>query len=129
MTSISLLYDTSPNTEETIGSSKDRKSANDQLKVKLWPLMAFAARKVNCTGAYRLWVLAKALDIHGSGVIKAENLREWAIAIGNPFGFVLDKANPTVTIGVVSAFQRDFESRPGERIYKAARRQNEKVSA
>ena len=43
---------------------------------------------------------------------------EWAIAIGNPFGFVLDKSKPTVTIGVVSAVQRDFESRPGERVYK-----------
>ncbi|UCE18083.1 MAG: trypsin-like peptidase domain-containing protein [Gemmatimonadota bacterium] len=43
---------------------------------------------------------------------------EWAIAIGNPFGFVLDKSKPTVTIGVVSAFHRDFESHPGERVYK-----------
>ena len=43
---------------------------------------------------------------------------EWAIAIGNPFGFVLDKSKPTVTIGVISAFHRDFESHPGERVYK-----------
>jgi len=43
---------------------------------------------------------------------------EWAIAIGNPFGFVLDKSKPTVTIGVISAFHRDFESRLQERIYK-----------
>jgi len=43
---------------------------------------------------------------------------EWAIAIGNPFGFVLDKSKPTVTVGVISALKRDFESRQGERIYK-----------
>lgn len=43
---------------------------------------------------------------------------EWAIAIGNPFGFVLDKSHPTVTVGVISAVDRDFESRPGERMYK-----------
>ena len=43
---------------------------------------------------------------------------EWAIAIGNPFGFVLDKSKPTVTVGVISAIDRDFESDPRERIYK-----------
>lgn len=43
---------------------------------------------------------------------------EWAIAIGNPFGFVLDKSNPTATVGVISAINRDFESSPGERMYK-----------
>lgn len=43
---------------------------------------------------------------------------EWAIAIGNPFGFVLDKSKPTVTVGVISAVGRDFESVPGDRVYK-----------
>jgi len=43
---------------------------------------------------------------------------EWAIAIGNPFGFVLDKSKPTVTVGVISASNRDFESSLGERLYK-----------
>ncbi|MFQ6091806.1 MAG: S1C family serine protease [bacterium] len=43
---------------------------------------------------------------------------EWAIAIGNPFGFVLDKSKPTVTVGVISAVDRDFESNRGGRIYK-----------
>jgi serine protease Do len=33
---------------------------------------------------------------------------EWAIAIGNPFGFVLGNAEPTVTAGVVSAVGRNL---------------------
>jgi serine protease Do len=34
---------------------------------------------------------------------------EWAIAIGNPFGFLLDDPQPTVTAGVVSATRRDIK--------------------
>ena len=35
---------------------------------------------------------------------------EWAIAIGNPFGFLLTDTQPTVTAGVVSAMHRDVKS-------------------
>ena len=35
---------------------------------------------------------------------------EWAIAIGNPFGFLLSDTQPTVTAGVVSAMHRDVKS-------------------
>ena len=35
---------------------------------------------------------------------------EWAIAIGNPFGYLLNDAQPTVTAGVVSATRRDIRS-------------------
>ncbi|HYQ90116.1 MAG TPA: trypsin-like peptidase domain-containing protein [Candidatus Binatia bacterium] len=44
---------------------------------------------------------------------------EWAIAIGNPFGFLLNDTQPTVTAGVVSATRRDIKSgTAGEGIYK-----------
>jgi serine protease Do len=36
---------------------------------------------------------------------------EWAIAIGNPFGYLLTDNQPTVTAGVVSAMHRDVEVR------------------
>ena len=35
---------------------------------------------------------------------------EWAIAIGNPFGFLLNDTQPTVTAGVISAMRRDIKS-------------------
>ncbi|OQX91671.1 MAG: hypothetical protein B6D58_06965 [candidate division Zixibacteria bacterium 4484_95] len=38
---------------------------------------------------------------------------EWAIAIGNPFGYLLDDTKPTVTVGVISAVNRDIK--PGAR--------------
>lgn len=42
---------------------------------------------------------------------------EWSIAIGNPFG-LFEAAQPSVTVGVVSAIRRDFRPNPDEpRIY------------
>ena len=35
---------------------------------------------------------------------------EWAIAIGNPFGYLITDSQPTVTAGVVSATRRDIKS-------------------
>jgi len=44
---------------------------------------------------------------------------EWAIAIGNPFGFLLNDTQPTVTAGVISATRRDIKAgSAGEGIYK-----------
>jgi serine protease Do len=38
---------------------------------------------------------------------------EWAIAIGNPFGFYLGNSEPSVSVGVISATQRNLVA-PGE---------------
>jgi serine protease Do len=44
---------------------------------------------------------------------------EWAIAIGNPFGFLLNDPSPSVTAGVVSATRRDIKGGVAEGgIYK-----------
>jgi len=39
---------------------------------------------------------------------------EWAIALGNPFGYLLDDPHPTVTVGVISALNRDIKMDPQE---------------
>src|SRR5690625_5400898 len=42
---------------------------------------------------------------------------EWAIALGNPFG-LFDDGQPTVTVGVISAKNRDFRPDPNNpRVY------------
>ena len=40
----------------------------------------------------------------------SDNLRigDWVVAIGNPFGYVLDNPEPTVTAGVISALHRSL---------------------
>jgi len=35
---------------------------------------------------------------------------EWAIAVGNPFGYLLGDTHPTVTVGVISATNRDIKT-------------------
>ncbi|MBN2543868.1 trypsin-like peptidase domain-containing protein [bacterium] len=39
---------------------------------------------------------------------------EWAIALGNPFGYIIEDAKPSVTVGVVSALERNFEVQQGK---------------
>ncbi len=44
---------------------------------------------------------------------------EWVVAIGNPFGQLLNDTQPTVTVGVISAYDRDVKSDPRTgKIYK-----------
>jgi serine protease Do len=45
---------------------------------------------------------------------------EWVLAIGNPFGYLLDDSQPTVTAGVVSAIGRDIipDTEGRDTIYK-----------
>jgi serine protease Do len=38
---------------------------------------------------------------------------EWAIAIGNPFGYLLEDPHPSVTVGVVSALHRSIKTDEG----------------
>jgi serine protease Do len=47
-------------------------------------------------------------------------LGEWVLAIGNPYGGVLEDPNPTVTAGVVSAKNRRFRASDGQsfRVYE-----------
>ncbi len=35
---------------------------------------------------------------------------EWCIAFGNPFGFLLEDAQPSITVGVISALNRNLKS-------------------
>ncbi len=43
---------------------------------------------------------------------------EWVIALGNPFGLFEINAKPTVTVGVVSAVDRDFGRLESNRVYQ-----------
>jgi serine protease Do len=42
---------------------------------------------------------------------------EWVLAIGNPFGNLIEDPQPTVTVGVVSALHRDFHDESQRRVY------------
>ena len=71
--------------------------------------------EANLVGADRAYDLA-VLRIDGEDLPVAEvgtsadlMVGEWAIGLGNPFGFLLNDYQPTVSVGVISATQRDVK--------------------
>jgi serine protease Do len=54
---------------------------------------------------------AKGLVVAPLGTSSDLLVGEWAIAIGNPFGFVLGNSEPSVSVGVVSAVGRNLAGR------------------
>jgi len=62
---------------------------------------------------YDLAVLRiQARDLPVARIAHDNSLRvgEWAIAIGSPYGYLLADTQPTVTVGVISALNRDIKS-------------------
>ncbi len=44
---------------------------------------------------------------------------EWSIALGNPYGFLLNDSKPSVSVGVISAVNRNFAARQDKHEYKS----------
>jgi serine protease Do len=58
-----------------------------------------------------LQIPARNLPIVTMGSSRQILIGEWAIAIGNPYGFVLGNTEPSVTAGVISAIGRNLTAR------------------
>lgn len=43
---------------------------------------------------------------------------EWVIAVGNPYGFLIKDSKPSVSVGVISAVNRNFSQKQDNKIYK-----------
>jgi serine protease Do len=84
----------------------------DQLKVTLTTGDEYEGEVVGMDEASDLAVVkieAKNLPAVVLGNSDDLIIGEWAIAIGNPFGYLLDDPNPSVTVGVISALNRDIK--------------------
>ena len=55
-------------------------------------------------------IKAKNLPVAELGDSEGVQIGQWAIAIGNPFGFAVGSSEPTVTVGVVSAVSRSIRA-------------------
>jgi len=55
-------------------------------------------------------IKAHNLPVAGLGDSVRLKVGQWVMAIGNPFGFAIEGSKPTVTVGVVSALNRDLGS-------------------
>jgi serine protease Do len=85
----------------------------EEIKVTLTDGREMPARVLGGSATYDLAVLkvdAKNLPAAPLGDSDGLVVGEWAIAIGNPFGYLLNDTQPTVTAGVVSATRRDIKS-------------------
>jgi serine protease Do len=85
----------------------------EEVKVNLPDGRHFDAKLLGDSPIYDLAVLkipAEHLPVAPLGDSDSLVVGEWAIAIGNPFGFLLDDPQPTVTAGVVSAMRRDIKA-------------------
>jgi len=85
----------------------------EDIKVTLNDGRQIGAKVIGSTPIYDLAVL----QLDGKGFPSAPLgdsdrilVGEWAIAIGSPFGYLLNDTQPTVTAGVVSATHRDVKS-------------------
>lgn len=59
----------------------------------------------------------EAADLPVASIAKgAPVIGEWALAIGNPYGYLIDDPRPSVTVGVVSAVDRSFTPNAGIRM-------------
>ncbi len=95
----------------------------DEIRVNLPDGRHFDAKVVGDSPTYDLAALhlegATGLPVAPLGDSDSLVVGEWAIAIGNPFGFLLDDPQPTVTAGVISATHRDIKAEATESgVYK-----------
>jgi serine protease Do len=85
----------------------------EEIKVTLTDGREFPARKLGGSAVYDLAVLqiqAPRLPAAPLGDSDRLVVGEWAVAIGSPFGYLLNDTQPTVTAGVISATRRDIKS-------------------
>jgi serine protease Do len=85
----------------------------EEVKVTLGDGREFPARVLGASETYDLAVLkveGARLPVAPLGDSDRLLVGEWAIAIGSPFGYLLNDTQPTVTAGVVSATRRDIKS-------------------
>jgi len=62
-------------------------------------------------------IKAKKLSVAELGDSELIHTGGWAVALGNPFGHILQSPEPTVTVGVISALHRRIPAPGGERGY------------
>ena len=85
----------------------------DEIRVNLPDGRHFNAKLLGDSPVYDLAVLqipGERLPVAPLGNSDSLVVGEWAIAIGNPFGYLLEDPQPTVTAGVVSATRRDIKA-------------------
>jgi len=91
-----------------------------QIIVTLSDGRRFQAQLRDVVDRYDLAVLQiEGRDLPVATLASVEDLEigEWAIAIGSPYGYLLADSQPTVTVGVISALNRDIRQVENDQFY------------
>jgi serine protease Do len=92
-----------------------------EIQVTLTDGRSFPAKIIDSVDRFDLAILQiDAPDLPVAKLAESDDLQigEWVIAVGSPFGYLLADTQPTVTVGVVSAVNRDIvRQRENERTY------------
>ncbi len=92
-----------------------------EIQVTLTDGRSFPARILESVDRFDLAILQiDAPDLPVAQLANSDDLQigEWVIAVGSPFGYLLADTQPTVTVGVISAVNRDIvRQRESERYY------------
>lgn len=95
---------------------------SEALSITLGNGQTFEAEIVGTSPAHDLAVVrirgnVSGLPIAQLGDSDALQIGEWAIAVGSPFGYLVDGSGPSITVGVISAVHRDVVAADGGRAY------------
>jgi serine protease Do len=96
-------------------------SGATQIKVVLPDAREFDARILGIDESSDIAVLkisGSKLPFAKLGTSKDLIIGEWAVALGNPYGFLMNDTKPSVAVGVISAVKRNFGQRQDGKVYK-----------
>lgn len=96
-------------------------SGATQIKVVLPDARDFDAKLIGSDEASDVAILkisGKDIPYARLGTSKDLIIGEWSIALGNPYGFLMNDTKPSVAVGVISAVNRNFGHRQDNKVYK-----------
>jgi len=92
-----------------------------KIKIILEDNRQFEAQLIGTDNTYDIAVLKiEGEDLPVANLGNSEDLiiGEWVIAVGNPYGFLIKDSKPSVSVGVISAVNRDFAHDRNGKIYR-----------
>lgn len=98
-------------------------AGSEQLQITLPDGQSFDGELVGANAMYDLAVIKIAGTVSGLPVAPLGDSDrvtpgEWAIAVGSPFGYLVEDTQPTVTVGVISAVNRSVQPRDDGALYR-----------
>jgi serine protease Do len=92
-----------------------------EIKILLEDERQFEAELIGYDNVHDLAILKISSDELPTAVLGDSDdliIGEWSIALGNPYAYLMKDSKPSVSVGVISALNRDFSQERDGRIYR-----------